>query len=327
MYYNRDMIKFVDFKKHVASGAFAPVYAFSGDDEFLVKSALSMLKKRIDMPELNISVFGDGAAVEAMTAAYSQLPMMSEYRLMIFVVENRSAGEIKRFLEHVRKYPNPATIVACDLSGAPPAIAASFENSEFVDCKRLDKPMVIKWIASNATARGIRISTAAAELLTDYCLGNLTRIDVELDKLAEAGEGMIEEERVREFVTPDGDYKIYELSDALAKKNTDRTYLIYDSLIVSTPPVVIIGALYSHFRRLLYAATGKFDRDTLARFLRVKPYAMEMAMRQAKMYTPVKLKKTVDKLSEIDFAFKSGQTNDRLALDSFIAEMLCAATA
>ena len=321
------MIKFVDFKKHVASGAYAFAYAFSGDDEFLVKSAVAMLKKRIDMPELNISTYDDNAATEAMTAAYSQLPMMSEHRLMIVVVENRPISDLKRLMEHIRKYPNPATIVAFDLTGAPPAAAASVEGAEFVDCKRLDKAMVIKWIASNATARGIRISTDAAELLTDYCLGNLTRIDVELDKLADTGEGMIDEERVREFVTPDGDFKIYELSDALAKKNTDKTYLIYDSLIVSTPPVVIIGALYSHFRRLLYAATGKFDRDTLARYLRVKPYAMEMAMRQAKMYTPVKLKKTVDKLSEIDFAFKSGQISDRLALDSFIAEMLSGATA
>ena len=327
MYYNIVMIKFVDFKKHVASGEFASAYAFTGDDEFLVKSALAMLKKQIDLPELNISTYDDNAAMETMTAAYSQLPMMSKYRLMIINAENRPASEIKRFSEHLRKYPNPAAIVAFILTGAPTAAAACADCAEFVDCKRLDKSMVIKWIASNATSRGIRISSSAAELLTDYCLGNLTRIDVELDKLAETGEGMIDEERVREFVTPDGDFKIYELSDALAKKNTDRTYLIYESLMVSTPPVVVIGALYSHFRRLLYAATGKFDRDTLARFLRVKPYAMEMAMRQAKMYTPVKLKKTVDKLSEIDFAFKSGQTNDRLALDSFIAEMLCAATA
>ena len=283
-----------------------------------------MLKAKVELGELNISQFDDDSDVGAMTAAYSQLPIMSDYRLLICTVQSRSAADMKRFLAHVHKNRNPSTLVALEAPTMPSAIGANIELVEYVNCSRLDKPMIIKWIAAKAKTDGISIAEDAASLLADYCLNNLTRIEVELNKLADVKCGeMINSEDVEAFVVPDGDFKIYELGDALAGKNTERTFAVYNSLLQSTPPVSILGALYSHFRRLLYAATGKFEKDVLARYLRVKPFAVDMALRQARLYTPVKLKKIVDKLSAIDADFKSGQIEDKLALDCFIAEMLC----
>ncbi len=327
MYYNKSMIKFVDFKKHVAEGKFEAVYALMGEDDFLRRSAVAMLEKIVDMPQLDVACYGDDSDVGEMIADYSQLPMMSRYKLMKCSFENKPYREAERFLQHVQKHPNPAAIVAFDERTLPSCLAGGNVGKYcVVDCARLDKPMVIRWLADKSKRSNASISRDAAELLADYCGNSLMRIDTEFEKLAavKCGE-RIEDIDVKAFVAPDGDFKIYELSDALAKKDTDRTYLIYDSLIVNTAPVAIIGALYSHFRRLLYAAISDFDRETLSRYLRVKPYAIDMAARQAKQYSPKRLKRIIDRLSNIDADFKAGRISDRLALDAFIAETLLTA--
>lgn len=78
MYYNNNgMIKFVDFKKHVEAGVFDPVYAAIGDDAFLISSAVKMLERLVDMPEINSACYGDSSDIDAMILQYGQLPMMS----------------------------------------------------------------------------------------------------------------------------------------------------------------------------------------------------------------------------------------------------------
>ncbi len=327
MYYNNNgMIKFVDFKKHVEAGVFDPVYAAIGDDAFLISSAVKMLERLVDMPEINSACYGDSSDIDAMILQYGQLPMMSGKKLMKCEMENMPPKTLERFLKYVHHSPNPDTLVIFAAQKLPACLAANAGKYTVVDCARLDEKMTVKWIAAQAAKRGASISVDAAHLLANYCLCNLTRIEVEFEKLCEVAYGrMIEESDVAAYVVPDGDYKIYELSDALAKKDVKRTYAVYDSIIVNTAPVAVIGTLYGHFRRLLYAAVSKCDRELLARYLRVKPYAMEMAARQAKTYTPKRLKKIVDRLSQIDADFKSGRINDRVALDTFIAETLCAA--
>lgn len=320
------MRQFVEFKKYVSERNFKPVYLLVGDDEFLIRSAMNMLKGLVSLPELNVSFYNDESDINEMISVYSQLPVMSDYRLMECHFSTKPADQVKKFLSYVRAHVNEGTLVVFASTAMPSCIAANVEYFETVGCNRLDKPTLLKWLATQAAKRNANITTEAAALLIDYCGSFLTRISVEFNKLADAklDGGVIEARDVRMLVSPDNDFKIYELSEALARKNVDRTYEIYESLIVNTAPVAILGALYSHFRRLLYTALTA-DKEMLARYLKVKPFAVEMASRQAKLYTPLRLKKICDRLSQIDADFKSGKIEDKLALDSFIAETLCAA--
>lgn len=319
-------MKFTDFKKHLATGEYKKVYALVGDDPFLVKSAFGMLVGLVEFPLLNVSSYGDESSSDALCADYVGVPVMSNLRLMKVTLEKRPAAELSRFLAFVEKHPSPDTIAVFVAGGMVSALSASPSKYELVDCNRLDKAMTVKWINRAAADSGAEISGEAASLLADYCLCSLTRIEVELNKLISAKLGeTIEESDVAELVFPDGDYKVYELSEAIVKKNVDEVYRIYGNLTVNTPPVVLLGSLYSHFRRLLYASINGDDLDTIARYMKVKPYAMSIAAKQAKLYSPIRLKKIVDKLSKADADFKSGLISDKLALDAFIADTLLSA--
>ena len=81
----------------------------------------------------------------------------------------------------------------------------------------------------------------------------------------------------------------------------------------------LISMLFSHFRRLLFVSLNP-SSDTLASDLKVKEYAVKMAVRQAARFTPRRLKAIFDRLNEIDAAVKSGLCVDKNALVTFVCE-------
>ena len=84
---------------------------------------------------------------------------------------------------------------------------------------------------------------------------------------------------------------------------------------------MLIGMLYSHFRRLLYTAiTPQYDR--MPADLGVKEFAVRKAKEQAGKFTPKKLKKICDGLQETDFDIKSGRITDKVALELTVLRAL-----
>lgn len=311
-------MEFTELKKHLSLKAYAPCYLIAGDDAFVVKSASDMLKRIADVPDFNLSLFNDGAMASDIVEACMQLPVMSSYRVVEVEGFKKDLEPIVRYL----KNPSPSTILFLRYYGGYGTnVAKNLNYFKVVNCNHLDPSVVVKWIGAETAGAGAAITAPAASLLIRLCGGDMTRISAELRKLISATDAPIDERLVAELVTADNEFKIYELSEALASLNADKTYEVYGSLITSLPPVSILGSLYAHFRRLLYAAITP-DKTTLAADLGVKAYALTMAARQAGKFSPKRLKSITDNLNYYDRAFKAGKIGDREALDTFIAETL-----
>lgn len=317
--YNECM-EFTAFKKHLAGKSYAPCYLVAGDDAFVVKSASDMLRNLVEIPEFNHTLLNDTATGRDVVEACEQLPVMSDLRVVEVDGYKRDVGPIEQYL----KNPSPTTVLFFRYVGAVPQQVALIKKTVTeVNCNRLDPDVIVRWIGAQTAKQGASISTAAADLLVKLCNMQMTRVESELNKLISATTDTIDEKLVAELVTPDTEYKIYQLGDALASLDAPKTYDVYASLIQSLPPVTILGTLYGHFRRLLYAAITA-DKSTLPSALGVKEYAVTVATRQAKRFTPMRLKNIVDNLNRYDYAVKVGAIGDREALDTFIAQTLVA---
>ena len=77
--------------------------------------------------------------------------------------------------------------------------------------------------------------------------------------------------------------------------------------------------LFNHFRRLLFVSLNP-SSDTLASDLKVKEYAVKMAVKQAKAFTPRRLKAVFDNLNALDCDVKAGRMIDKTALITFVCE-------
>ncbi len=313
-------MKFEELKKHLSSGTFRPAYICVGDDSFVLQKAEGLFKALAPaMPDFNVSVFSETSDATAVLDACESLPVIDQYRVVL--VKN-FRGDAAKFLPYLKK-PNPTTVLVFSAQSLKEGFAKVVGQLEPVDCNRLENRFIINYIAKTVTAAGSSIQRDAAELLIEYCDSFMTRIATETEKLAlyKLG-GVITKDDVKNLVKPETDYKIFELSEAVAnKQNVKAAKVLYTMLEDKLAPSAILGMIYSHFRRLLYCAITPKD-DNISQLLGIKEYAVKKAAEQAGKYTPKRLMKICDGFHKADADFKAGKMNDLTALEVTVMGIL-----
>ncbi|MBP5466901.1 MAG: hypothetical protein J6Y43_05010, partial [Clostridia bacterium] len=173
-------------------------------------------------------------------------------------------------------------------------------------------PLIVRWIKATAGAAKVKATDAVCRTIAEYCLSDMTRVKNETEKLiAYAGEnGEITEQAVDILVYRDSEYKIYEMTDYIAKKKFDMAIsVINDMLAKGDTEAKIIAAVYNYFRRLLFVAISDKPNADTAALLGVKEFAVRKAKEQAAAFKVRALKNAVDRLSDADYAVKSGKMN------------------
>ena len=193
--------------------------------------------------------------------------------------------------------------------------------SEIIDCGRQDEKFLFDYVARIAQINGAKITLNATKLLIEYTNRYVFRINGEIQKLA-SGMELIDEQAIREKVSPDLEVATFALTNALASRDKIKTLSVLDKMIADGYNTAsAIGMLYTNYRKLFYIAINK-DSDTLSTDLGVKEYSLKHLLPQLKQYTVVQLKKICDIIAFADYGIKSGQIADKNALQTCVLEIL-----
>lgn len=291
-------------------------YILTGDDSFVVKSAVNMFSVFSgEFRDLNFTFFGKDASISEVIAALLTPPMFSEYRV---VCVNDYTGDLKQIKEYLK---NPSSTSVLLFTGAlTPNFNGIIPLCEIVDCNRLEKSYLEGWVVRKAASQKISVSQKAASLLVEYCNRDMNSVYNELVKLMDYAEGAIDESDVKELVSPQIEYKVFELSEAIAEKNADKAVELVNLMLAENNfSVSLMGMLFNHFRRLLFVSLNP-KSDTLSSDLKVKEYAVKVALRQAAKFSPRRLKAVFDRLNSLDAGVKAGKISDKNALMEFVCE-------
>jgi len=110
---------------------------------------------------------------------------------------------------------------------------------------------VIKFIKSQALIKGATISNGAAQVLCDYTLGDLWKIDNELEKLANYTRGEISVSDVETITTRGVSANAFAFVDSLAANNLKRALENLNNLLAAgEPPLKILGLINYQFRSI-----------------------------------------------------------------------------
>ncbi|MCL2675039.1 MAG: DNA polymerase III subunit delta [Firmicutes bacterium] len=307
-------MRFTELKRHIAQSIdqknFYPCYLAAGDDAYLVQKAEEMLCAVVQFKEMNVALISDSAGRDELYRALDTPPFMSPYRLI--VLDGKRFKELTEYL----KAPHSGVVVL--MKGVA---AVSVAGAELIDCSRLTAQELSRSIMFECDKNGVSIGAQAAEMLAEYCGRSMGRVKNELYKLMDAGEGIINAEMIRALVQPELEYKVFELTDAIVKKETQCALTILEDMLsegYGAAPKVY-GLLYSHFKRLLAVSLSPND-ENLKNYLGVKDFAVIIAARQAKAFSKIRLKTLVDKLHALDFGIKTGKAGDRVGLTAFVVE-------
>ena len=327
-------MKFVHFKKSLEEGV-SPIYLFDGEEEYFKERGEEMLKERfLSEPSLNYSAFhGEnlkGAALSSLVVAAESFPFMSEKRIVKVTNLYPSEKEYETYLSGYFDRPSESTILLIVNSSQPKGKVYDLKkapNVTRVDCSKADDETILRWIYAQFRRAGIAIDTECCERILEYCLGDMSRIAGETEKLLSYGakDKKIGPDAVDAVVYRDTDYKIYEMSNAIGAKNYGKYLSILGELAErGIDAMAVLNSLCAYFRSLFeLSLMNKTDAEAAAA-LGMKEYAVKMNRRQLATLGNRRVKECFLAVNGTINAVKNGEMSPDGALVSVNARLIFA---
>lgn len=250
--------------KDLRARQFKPVYLLAGDEPYYIDLIADYIADNAIEPDQRdfnqIVVYGlDTTPVQVMDAAHAA-PMMSEYQVVIV-----REAQLMKGVEQLEKYlrnPVPSTIlVVCYKKEAPKSkkgwVAEAEKNGVFFESKKLRDYALPGFITAHLKRKGCEIEQKACLMISEFIGPDLSRVVSELDKLfltLPEGETRIVPEFVEKQIGISKDYNVFELRDAIVKKDVVRANRIvnyFDKNPKAGNLHSIVPSLFNFFQNLM----------------------------------------------------------------------------
>ncbi|MBI4919790.1 DNA polymerase III subunit delta [Candidatus Azambacteria bacterium] len=196
--------------------------------------------------------------------------------------------------------------------------------SQSQDFKSLKNYEIKNWIKRFAASLNVDFTNEAVDFLMANCGSDLWRLDNEIRKLADfsaSGEkikNVVSKSQAEDLIIPNADYKIFALTDALAKKDKKKALkTLHEALENGEKPTELLGLLAWQVRNLLRFKSNPEKPSEL----RLHPFVLEKTREAAKLFSIEELGAILSKIIDLDFALKTGSVNEKAALSILIAEL------
>ncbi len=315
-------MKYTELKKSIQEGV-KGIYLLEGDDAYFRLGGERMLSDLVEFPELNITAFSGedikGAqAFEDFVDALRVFPFMSEKRMVKVSEFYPTEAEYDKYLKDVFTDFPSTTILVIANTGAKKTPLSKKKEVTFVDCSKSDRETVVKWIYITMKRAGCPTGVDVCGQIADYCMCDMSRVSVECDKLQayKPGEAITRED-VDELVYKDAEYRLYELTNAMAAgRYTDFSNIAEDLKRKGIDELSMTNSILAFFRNLLTVLSYAGTNTELAALLKVKEFAVKRMKDQARAYGASRLYE-LEKYSYACIAdMKSGEVSPKSAFQN-----------
>ncbi len=305
-------LKYTEFKNDVENGKVHPAYLFLGEDSFFSVQGLNLLTDRfIDEKSLNFTQLNaEDVSVGEIISSLDALPFLSQKRMVVLREYYPKADEIKLLVGYFEN-PNESSILVI-LNTKQSEGLKKIKDICLVECAKMDANTISRWIKGECASNDVAIDLETSRLIAEYCLCDMNRVKIEVFKLCSYAyeSKQINKSDVELLISKDSDYKVYQMTDYIAKKQFDNALSVINEMLSrGEPHQRIMTSVYYYFRKLLHLAISDKTDAELARIFNGNEYGIKKARQQAKMFKIRALKSSVDYLCDADFKFKSGKSS------------------
>lgn len=282
-------MKYTELKTSLQQGA-ASVYLLEGEDAYFRINGERLIKSAfLQFPDLNYSTFeGEelkGGSLTALVAAVKNYPFMAEKRIIKVSEFYPSESDFDRYLKPLfADFPSTAILIIVN-SGAKKGVDLKRRSGVvYVDCGRAERDTVAKWIYLTLKRAHISADVSLCEAVADYCLCDMSRVSVETGKLIDYKQsGTLTREEADALVYKDGEYRIYEMTNAVANGNYTVFCTVADDLKrKGYDELALLNSLFTYFRNLLTVSESDESDGEIAKLLKMKEYGVKRSREQAR---------------------------------------------
>ncbi|MGE4650872.1 MAG: DNA polymerase III subunit delta [Myxococcota bacterium] len=314
--------------ERLAGGSLAPAYLLAGSEAVLREDAFGALREAalqgaesdFDLDRFDAA----GLSAASLADALRMLPVLAPRRLVVVdgPEQKRASKLVEALPELLEELPAESECVLVVRSAVldkRTRWAKAFEKRKaLVECNPPTKAREVAAFArGEALRQGVEMERGAAEALAERIGPQLMLLRQEIAKLAlMAREGKPLSRALVGAGTPNvSEDPVWDLNDAIGEgRSADALVLLARLLGRGVAPPPLLGALASHFRRLLAAAHGGAVSGP--------PFVRKKIETQARRYGARRLKSALDAIHETDLAIKgAGSLRPELALERLVVAL------
>lgn len=329
-----------ELKQALRAGAPGRLYLFHGEEAYLRDYYVGELKKTLlpeGLEDFNLhTAEGKGCSVAWIEQAVNCLPMMSPRTLVLVTDFDLFAlGEKDR--EHLNAVLSGLPDYCCltfvyDLlpykADGRSRLAAAFKaNGSIVNFQRQEQGDLTDWICRRFKASGHTIDTEDARYLIFLCGDLMNNLASEIGKIAAyCTTQRVTREAIDAVAIPQIDAVVFQMTDAIARKQFDRAAsVLADLLHEQEPGIKILASMGKYFRQLytarLYLDRGRSREEFMALWGMKNSWQADKLLDAARGFSLAWCRHAVRRCSETEFALKSSYGQEQEVLVSLLMEL------
>ena len=330
-----------ELEKELKENKLNSIYLFYGDEQFLLESSVKKIKKifgelvqginYIQIDETNIEEIipnmetpAFGFEKKLIIVKNTGLLVKDGKRKNVRLVEQRE--KLAKYLTENAEYiKDTLVIIFIEESADKNDLFKAIEkNGTICNFERQKMPQLIKRIKAICNAYKVKIDDTTAKYFIECCGTNMQDLINEIRKLIEyAGEnGEITKQSIDLLSIKQIESVIFDLTDNLGKKETDKSLTILNNLIYNKEPVQkILITLYNHFKKIYITKLAIEQDRNLTEALNLKPNQMFLTSKykiQAGYFTIQELKDIINEFIMLDRNYKKGLIDINIGLESIL---------
>lgn len=272
-------ITYEEIVREVRAGTWRPIYYLMGEESYYIDRVADFIVDTILKPEERdfnlITYFGSEVDIDTVMMSAKSYPMGGE-RLVIVVKEAQGLKHLDR-LELYLKQVQPSTVlIFCHKNGTLDRrlkVCSMIQKEGILfESKKLYDSQLPPFVRNYLKRKHVAAGPGAAEMVADFVGNDLNRLASELDKVMLAmpkGEKVLSVELVQRHIGLSKNFNVFELLDALGKKDVLKVNQIlkyFDSNPKENPIQKILPALFRFFSNLMlsYYAPDKSEKGIAA---------------------------------------------------------------
>lgn len=299
----------------------APIILLKSGEPVLGDRAVEVLKKRLraQEPMLDIVFLTEQSYVQNQLFTLASPSLFAEPKAII--VANLEQGSDALFADILAyaQVPQPDITLILRHNGGPKAkkllntLKVPTINIEPIKYTS-DKMKVIQ---GDVRERERTIAPEAAQALIDAVGSDNREMLAVLSQLLDDISGPITTEHIHDYFAGRIEVTGFGVADAVLVKNTPQAVqLARHALATGVSPVVVISALATKFRQMLYVL-GKGESNLDVK-IAMAPWQMDAARKSLYGWKPSALKQVMQIIADADFAVKGGSRDAEYAVEKAI---------
>lgn len=336
------MVKIEELEKELNNGILKNIYLLYGEELFLLENSLKKIKKLfgecvkginyIPIDDTNIGeIVSD---IETPAFGYEKKLIIARNSGILKKEGKRKNAELEKIRNRLAEY------LEANFAIIKESIVLVFIEEDIDNKSKLyktiekigevchfeyQKPIQIER-RIKAICHGYKVNIADVDIryFIESCGTNMQELINEIRKLIEyVGEnGIIKKEDIDKLCIKKLESVIFDLTDNLGKKETNKALQVLNNLIYAKEPIQkILITLYNHFRKLYLTKIAVKNNQDMITSLNLKPnqtFLVNKYKTQAKYFKEKELKDILQSLRDLDYHYKIGLIDLQIGLESIL---------